>query len=321
MDLARRTHAVLPAGGSRIGVVGVRHTHPADHDAASVRRLKGLRRVVIKANIRLDVIAQRVLSAKIAVQREVSAGVDVLVAIPVLPDALRRQRQNPLTVHTEQIRTLPHIAEDLRRRDRVAQRPVQLVRRFVNQQLAAVVLGARTEHHVVHPVLLPHLRVAHMTAHIRRIVLVLHQELFALDVDAVPRDAERHIVSASLIDVVVVSGELDVAGVVEIQRVILHKRGAGIHTVNIPRLVRIHRGRLLCPVDQIRTRPVSPVLDAARGIKRAVLIEHMVVPAVPAQAVRVVHPADRRHEMKAQPCAVSLAQRPSPLLSERDKPF
>ena len=207
---------------------------------------------------------------------------------------------------------LPHVAKDLRRGNRVDVRPMEPVLRLVDEDLAAVRAGPRAEHHVIAPVLFPHLRVAYMAGHIARIIFIFHQKLLAVNPHAVARDGEAEVVPAPRGDVVVVARVLDVAGVVQIQCVVLHQRGAGIDAVDVPRLVGAHGDRLLRPVQQIGAAPVSPELDAAVGVKRAVLIEHMVAAAVPAQAVRVVHPAGGRHEMKAQAARVGV--HPCPVL-------
>ena len=46
---------------------------------------------------------------------------------------------------------------------------------------------------------------------------------------------------------------------------------------------------------------MPPHLDAPGGVKRAVLIEHMIIPPEIAQAVGVVEPAGRRHQVKCLP--------------------
>ena len=81
-----------------------------------------------------------------------------------------------------------------------------------------------------------------------------------------------------------------------------------------------HDGELL-PVDEVSAAVMSPVLDAAVRVKGAVLIKDVVILAEAAQAVRVVHPADGRHEVKPLPGRVDGDGRAVSLLDPRNQTF
>ena len=151
--------AVLPAvsHGGRVAVVGVRHAHPADLDAAAVAVHKALGGVIIKACVQLVEFAQGAVPAPVTVDGKPAAAVDVLAL-----DALGGHRQIPLPVQTEQVRALPHVAEGLRGGQGVDVGPAELIGAFQHQHFALVFQRAGTQHHVVPAFVGEHLGVPHM---------------------------------------------------------------------------------------------------------------------------------------------------------------
>ena len=198
--------------------------------------------------------------------------------------------------------------------------PVPLVRGFVHQQLAAVVFGARAEHHIIPAVLRPHFRVAHMAGEVRRVVPVLQQQLVGRGRHPIAGDGERGVMAAPRRDIVVIARMLDVAGVIKVHRAVLDQRRARVHPVDIPRLVGVQHGRQLLPVQQVSAAVMSPVFDPARGVERAVLVKHMVPFPAAAQPVGVVEPADRRHQVEPLAIRVSRGARAVLPLDSADQP-
>ena len=76
---AGQGQAVLPAilhGG--VGVIGIRHAHPAKLDAAAIRGGKALGRVIVKAIVQGVEFAQCAIGAPVTLQGKVTAAVHVL---------------------------------------------------------------------------------------------------------------------------------------------------------------------------------------------------------------------------------------------------
>ena len=105
------------------------------------------------------------------------------------------------------------------------------------------------------------------------------------------------------------SGGQHVARVVEVHHAVLDERRAGKHAVQVPCIGRKEQNRALFPAQKVAAAVMPPVLDAALGIEGAVLIEHVIPFAAAAQAVRVVHPADRRGKVKIRPVRVGGGKR------------
>ena len=291
-QLAGHRHAVLPAKVDGVGVVGIGHAHPANLDAACAVR-KALGGVVVKAEVRVAEFAQGAGPAPITVHREVPAAVDVLAL-----DALGRHGQEPLAVQFKQVGALPHKAESLRRGQGVDAGPVELVGALPDEDLALIPHRAGPQHHVIAAVIGKHFGVAHMAGQAGGVVFVVKQALLGVQVDAVPAGSQADVMPTALLDVVVITGVLDVAGVVEVHRAALDQGGAGVDTVAVEGLVRVEHDGLTLPVHQVAAGDVAPVLNTAGHIKGAVLVEHVVGIADLAQAVGVVEPAHRGLHME-----------------------
>ena len=293
-------HAVLPTvrrGG--IGILCVGHTHPTKLNAAGAVQ-EGLGRVEVKALVQRLELTQRTISAEIPIQREITAGVNILEAVVGLCNALRRYTQEPLTIDLKQIGTLPHITEHFGRGDGVAVRPVHLILRLENQHFTAIFQRARTLHHIILAVHLPYLGITDMAGQTGRIVLVLHQALLGRHGLAILRDRQTGIVSATGADVIMVTLVLDVAGVIQVHLTVLDVSRTRVDTVDVIGLIGTEQDGQVLPVHQITALAMTPVLDTARAIERAVLEEDMVVFSVLAQAVRIVEPAGRRLNVEGQ---------------------
>ena len=119
--------------------------------------------------------------------------------------------------------------------------------------------------------------------------------------DGIAAGGKADIVPAPLLDVVIFAGVLDIAGIVQVQYAVLHQSGAGINAMAVKRFVRVQHYGQVFPVEQIAAAHVPPVLDPSRGVKRAVLIKHMVFIADLAQPVGVIQPANRGLNMQLLP--------------------
>ena len=290
---------MLPTESCRwIGVIRVGHPHPAKCNPASIGRGKALLRVVVETAVQLLILSQRVFSPEVPIQREISAGIDVLGDMAVWLDPLGRYCQNPLSVHLEQVGTLPHIAEGFGRGDDIDMLPAAQIVRLVNQHLTAALPCTRTQRHIIFAVLFPDLGVADVIGDIRGIVLVLHQYGFGVQMNTIPADTESRVAAPAFIDIIIVPQMAHVSGVEQVHRVIFHQRRAGIDPVQVPGLVGAEQDGLLRPVQQVRAAPVSPEAQSAPDIEWAVLIANMILPAIPAQAIGIAHPAAGRHQVE-----------------------
>ena len=291
---------MLPAKVDGVGVVGVGHAHPANlHTAAAVG--KALGSVVVKAEVRVAELAQRAGTAPIAIDREVAAAVDILAL-----DALGGHGQEPPAVQLEQVRALPHKAERLRGGQGVDAGPVELVGALPDEDLAPVLHRAGTQHHIVAAVAGKHLGVAHMAGQAGGVILIIKQALLAVQVDAVPAGGQADVMPAALLDVVVVTGVLDVAGVIQVHRAVLDQGRAGVDAVAVEGFIRVKHDGLALPVHEVAAGNVPPVLNAASRIEGAILVEYVVSIADPAQAVGIIEPAHGGLHMEALAVGVTL---------------
>ena len=176
--------------------------------------------------------------------------------------------------------------------------PVELVGALEHQYFAPVFQRAGTQYHVIPALIGKDLRVTHMAGKPGGIAAVGHQALLALHGLAVAADCETEVVSAPFFDVIKIAGILDVAGVVQIHRILFHKRRAGVDAVAIEWLVRVEHYRALLPAEQVGAHGMAPVLDPAVHVEGAVLEKCVVLPAVNAQAGGVVQPTNRRLQVE-----------------------
>ncbi len=213
-DFTRDGQAVLPAClCGRVGVVRVRHSLPANQQAAAVR-MEGLRRVEIEAVIQRHERTQRARPPEVALQREIAAGVYIFKSRAAPRRALRRQQQEPAPVQLEQVGALPHIAERLSCLNGIDMLPVQPVFRLKHQQRPGIILHPRALYHIISAVLLPNLGVAHVAGHARRVILIFHQQPFPAQRHAVRRIRQHRIMPAPGSDIIVAAHIFHIPGVV-----------------------------------------------------------------------------------------------------------
>ena len=138
------------------------------------------------------------------------------------------------------------------------------------------------------------------------IILIIKQALLAVQVDAIPAGGQADVMPAALLDVVIVTGVLDVAGVVQVHRAVLDDGGTGVDTVAVEGFIRVKHDGLALPVHEVAAGNVPPVLNAAGRIEGAVLVEDVVSIADPAQAVGIIEPAHGGLHMEALAVGVAL---------------
>ena len=99
------------------------------------------------------------------------------------------------------------------------------------------------------------------------------------------------------VDKIMFSRLFHISGVIQIHLIIFHQRRTRVHTMKIPRLFRIQHDRTFLPVDQIPALIMSPVFASAFRHKRRILVKHMILALKTTQTIRIIQPANRRHEM------------------------
>ena len=157
----------------------------------------------------------------------------------------------------------------------------------------------RAEHHVPLPVVLPHLRVAHVAGVAFRQrqhrPQLLKGPVRLFHGEALPGRAAAVI-------------ELDVAGVAKRQDALVIHGATGVAAVAVIRFVGHQRQRLVLPVYQVRRAPVPPAFKPMLAVQRVPLIEQMVAAGKPDEPVRVIH--QPRHRRGVPLRIVAIRQRP-----------
>ena len=246
----------------RIGIVAVRHAHPANENASAGLVLVGLGRIEVKTVVVLLKFRQGVVPLQCAIQQTVSALINVLVHPILRLHALRREREHLGAVQPEEIRTLPHEAERLRCGDGACQRPVQQIAGTVHQHLSHIVPPSCAQHHVSPRCVLPDLGVTHMAGHIAGVVAVAQKQCLFPEVHAVPTARPNGVVLSAVVDVVVaVTGFLDIAGVEQVEHPVILQRRAGVNAVAVELFVAAKRRLVVLVMDEIRRFEVPPVVQ------------------------------------------------------------
>ncbi|SSW85534.1 Uncharacterised protein [Klebsiella pneumoniae] len=171
--------------------------------------------------------------------------------------------------------------------------------RFKQQHLAALLHILRAEHHVPHPLMLPHLRVAHVAG------VAFRQRQHR---PQLPEGPVRLIHGQALPGGAATVIELDVAGVAQGQNALVIDGATGVAAVAVIRFVGHERQRLMLPVHQVRRTPVPPALKAMLAVQRVPLIEQVIAASKPDKPVRVVH--QPRHRRGVPLRIVAVRQRP-----------
>ena len=181
-------------------------------------------------------------------------------------------REELLPVHIHVVRALPHVAKGLLCADPLQRAPGQPVTGHEDLGLPHILLCPDSLDHVVPAVLLPHLRIPHVTAEIRRVILISHEELlsphakaiFTLHQHGVALPSGQHIVVLPVL-------QLHVTGVIEVHPSVLHKSTSGVGAVAVKGLVRVEGCALVLPVHHIPACAVSPHFHAPLRIEGRIL--------------------------------------------------
>ena len=128
--------------------------------------------------------------------------------------ALRADGENLFTVQLEVIRTLPHIAERLFRGNDFHQFPVEQIVALIEQNRSAVIVHPRALHHIIDAVFLPDFGITDMARAVFRIILRAEEYLLLTVSLSVFRADQDGIALTAIVDVIIVTGQLDVAGLV-----------------------------------------------------------------------------------------------------------
>ena len=131
--------------------------------------------------------------------------------------------------------------------------------------------------------------------------MVLHQNLLRSECLPVLTDGQNRITFSACMDIVIISVQFYIPGIVEIHSAILNKYIPGIHSMTVKGRIRIQRCTLLFPVHHIFTGAVPPQFDTALGIKWGILKKCVKNTLKHTQPVRIIEPAGHRHQMKALP--------------------
>ena len=184
--------------------------------------------------------------------------------------------------------------------------PVYFIGGFKNQCLTDIIFSTCALDHVVGIVLFPDLRIAHMAGQVRRIIAVAEQFFFAAKMDSVFGCDEYGICLTTGVDIIKISiFQFDISGVVKIHCTVFEEGRSGIYTVAVKWLIRVEGYAFVFPVDQIGAGVMTPHFHTAFGVKWGVLekcVEHTIHLT---KTVRIVEPANRRHQVQflAELCA------------------
>ena len=138
-----------------------------------------------------------------------------------------------------------------------------------------------------------------MAGQVRRIIAVAEQLFFAAKMDSVFGCDEYGICLTAGVDIIKISiFQLDISGVVKIHCTVFEEGRSGIYTVAVKWLIRVEGYTFVFPVDQIGAGVMPPHFHTAFGVKWGVLekcVEHTIHLT---KTVRIVEPANRRHQMQ-----------------------
>ena len=201
---------------------------------------------------------------------------------------LRARKEDILAAEGEKVGALI----DAARRERIPPQradvlPLEEVGRTIEKDLPLLLRRERAHHGVIHLPALEHLGVAEVGAGAVLGELVALDDLAELlEVDAVRRDGERLRLTAA-----------EDGGIHEVELAVLDDPRAGIAAVAVRRAARSERGGLELPLDEVLRGIVPPVHGVPRRAVGIELEEELILAERIAEAVRVVHPADGRHDV------------------------
>ena len=178
-----------------------------------------------------------------------------LILIAVFPSvcfqSLRRNTQNRISVQFIEIRAFPHESKCFFWLQAVNAFPVFLIFRRKDQNHPFVFLRSCTLYHVIGIILLPHLRIPHVTGQIPRIIRIRHQKLLGLKGLSIPADCQHCVGFPAIVNIIISALKLHISCVIHIHHTVFHKCWARIGTVTVIRLIRLKRGSLIFPMNQI----------------------------------------------------------------------
>ena len=160
---------MLPAfpDGRLIVIRAVADTCPAKENPSAVRRLKGLGRIKIKSQIPLPeflVYIPDLAGIRQSYIRQVTGLIDICKPVLFRFNSLGTESKNRTALYLKIIRTFPHIAKWLCRRNGFQKPPCFFILRPVQKRLSKAASGSGPKKHVITAPVFPHLRIPHMTA-------------------------------------------------------------------------------------------------------------------------------------------------------------
>ncbi len=281
-------------------VAGIPVLHPSNHHPSSVRCQDSLGRIEVDSVVnRLICLFREFLRFPVIRPNQAQRPVPVMVLEAGGKHVLGAGEQHPLPVQREKVRAFPHLPETVViRRQHLFIMPRITVRTFKKQNLSAAVRRPVADDAAVGSVLLPpHLGIAEIkpAAAFRDIFLVQNRILIILYiVHSVPHG------KALCLDFIITAvclALLDHACVHQkLPAVRKRNRAAGKASVPVIDFIRSQRRRKIFPMQEIRAHRMPPVHGAPVGI-----IEHVVLPVMPGEAVGIVHPPGPGGQMEARP--------------------
>ena len=160
---------MLPAfpDGRLIVIRAVADTCPAKENPSAVRRLKGLGRIKIKSQIPLPeflVYIPDLAGIRQSYICQVTGLIDICKPVLFRFNSLGTESKNRMALYLKIIRTFPHIAKWLCRRNGLQKPPCFFILRPVQKRLSKAASGSGPKKHVITALVFPHLRIPHMTA-------------------------------------------------------------------------------------------------------------------------------------------------------------
>ena len=99
-----------------------------------------------------------------------------------------------------------------------------------------------------------------MTAHVVWIITVTHETVLVIEVNAVMAADFNQIVLTSGMDVIIITGFFDIAGIEEPECVAIYDTAAGVGTVTVRFAVRFDCRTKIVIVDQVSSGVMPPLL-------------------------------------------------------------
>ena len=245
----------------------VRHSHPANLNSPAILRRKALGRVKVKTCVQLPELSIYLSRPEVLLQKNCHTLIYIVISQSVCFHSLRRDAEHCPSIHLIKIRALPHKTEGFFCLQTSPVFPVQTILRLEDKDNAFILRRSGSLHHIIPSILLPDLRVPHMTGQVFRIILICHQKLLAVKMKSICACRADCIGLPACMDVIVIACLLYISRIIQDHLSILHKSGTGIHTMTVKRLIRSKGRSFKAPVKQIAAGAVSPEFQSAFYIK------------------------------------------------------